>query len=113
MLYVFGSNLRGVHGAGAAKQAYHEYGAIYGQGEGLQGWSYAIPTKDLGIRTLKLREIHVHVQTFLEFVEKNQLFVYLTPIGTGLAGYQHQDIAPMFKGIRNAWLPDCWRPYLS
>lgn len=111
MIFVFGSNLRGAHGAGAALWARQHRGAITGQGEGLQGQSYGIPTKDHNIRTLPLMEISKHVRVFLDFAEAHpELTFEVTAIGTGLAGYKHSDIAPMFvTSPANCVLPDGWR----
>jgi hypothetical protein len=112
MLFVFGSNLAGRHGRGAAKDALNKYGAIYGMGQGMQGDSYAIPTKDHNIQTLPLEQIANFVETFKRFTLMHpDLTFYVTAIGTGLAGYQHHEIAPMFKGVQNCWLPLAWRPY--
>lgn len=106
MIFVFGSNLAGRHGKGAALFARRRHGAIYGQGEGLQGNSYAIPTKDGRKRypllnradqTLPLTAIKGYVDTFIEFARANpQLEFHVTGIGCGLAGYTPKDIAPMF-----------------
>lgn len=97
-IFVFGSNLAGRHGAGAALFARKEHGAIYGQGRGLQGNSYGIPTKDENLFTLPLNEIKFFVHTFLLFAEENRDMVFnVTPIGCGLAGYRYSDIAPLFK----------------
>jgi hypothetical protein len=114
MLFVFGSNLAGRHGKGAARYALLKYNAVYGQAYGLQGQSYAIPTRDTRIRTLPLDIIQTYVTGFINWslVNKDYCF-YITPIGTGLAGYTHDQIAPMFKGIKNAWLPETWREYLG
>lgn len=97
MIFVFGSNLAGRHGAGAAKYAMM-LGAKYGQGSGLSGKTYAIPTKDYSIRTLSLKAIAVYVQDFLRFAKSQpqQLF-FVTRIGCGLAGYTDDHIAPMFR----------------
>lgn len=96
-IFVFGSNLAGRHGKGAALWAREHRGAIYGQGEGLQGSSYAIPTKDGNLRTLPLTDIANHVAHFLEFaLSRPDLTFKVTPIGCGLAGYQPRDIAWMF-----------------
>ena len=107
MIFVFGSNLAGRHGAGAAKFARMNHGAIYGQGQGLQGSSYAIPTKDRQIRTLPLGDIRQHVATFLEFARsRDDLTFQVTAIGCGLAGYKPEHIAPMFQGApSNCRLP--------
>lgn len=97
-IFVFGSNLAGRHGLGTAKLARKKFGAIYGIGVGLQGHSYAIPTKDYNIITLPLRDIHPYVQAFLEFARKHtDLIFHVTPVGCGLAGYKPKDIAPMFR----------------
>lgn len=97
-IFVFGSNLAGRHGKGAALYARKEHGAIYGQGIGLQGNSYAIPTKDAFLRTLPLIEIDKHVKTFLKFAEENQHLIFnVSAIGCGLAGYKPEQIAPLFK----------------
>jgi hypothetical protein len=98
MIFVFGSNLAGRHGKGAALYAKQYKGAIYGKGYGRQGNSYAIPTKDRNLQTLPLEEIQIHVNSFLLYASKNpELKFELTPIGCGLAGYKPEDIAPMFK----------------
>lgn len=97
-IFVFGSNLAGRHGKGAALAARREHGAIYGQGEGLQGQSYAIPTKDAAIRTLPLDVIRLHVSRFLNVARyRPDLTFRLTPVGCGLAGYKFEQIAPMFE----------------
>lgn len=105
-VFVFGSNTAGRHGKGAAKAAM-AWGARYGQGEGLAGMTYAIPTKDGSLRTLSLDIIEMHVQSFLEFARtRPDLTFELTPIGCGLAGYKPADIAPMFADVpRNVLKP--------
>jgi hypothetical protein len=96
-IFVFGSNMAGRHGAGAAKAALKEHGAIYGRGYGLQGDSYAIPTKDASLKSLDLDTILFYVELFIEFARDNpDLSFYLTPIGCGHAGYEPHQIAPMF-----------------
>lgn len=97
MIFVFGSNLAGRHGKGAALYARQKFGAIYGQGEGLQGQSYAIPTKDERLRTRKLSEIANSIRTFINFaIENPQLKFSITPVGCGLAGYVQSTIKPLF-----------------
>lgn len=97
-VFVFGSNLAGRHGKGAALWAREHRGAIYGQGEGYQGNSYAIPTKDERLRTLGVSAIAIHVDRFLIFARENPgLRFQLTPIGCGLAGYGPGWIAPLFR----------------
>ncbi len=97
-IFVFGSNLAGRHGKGAALYAKKYHGAIYGQGVGIQGESYAIPTKDGRMRTLPLHEIEDYVNDFKEYARRHpEMTFQLTPIGCGLAGYKPIDIAPMFE----------------
>jgi hypothetical protein len=97
MIFVFGSNLAGRHGKGAARYARQRHGAVYGQGVGLQGNSYAIPTEDERLRTLPLDAIREHVAAFKRFAaEHPELTFQVTAIGCGLAGYRPEQIAPMF-----------------
>jgi hypothetical protein len=121
VIFVFGSNLAGRHGKGTALDAKQRHGAIYGQGIGLQGRSYAIPTKDGRNRaipladpsqTLPLSTIKRHVDTFLAFAaSRPDLSFIVTPIGCGLAGYTPAQIAPMFAGAPdNCVLP---RPFVT
>ena len=109
-IFVFGSNLAGRHGKGAALWARKHRGAIYGQGEGLQGTSYAIPTKDQRLNPLSLNQIKKHVDKFVEFAKLHpELDFLLTRIGCGLAGYTDSQIAPMFSDTPpNCILPDEW-----
>lgn len=96
-VFVFGSNLSGRHGKGAALHAMKHYGARYGEGQGYHGNSYAIPTKDSYLKTLPVSIIAGFVKTFFRFAEANiNLNFYVTGIGTGLAGYNIEDIAPLF-----------------
>lgn len=110
-VFVFGSNTAGRHGKGAALFARQQRGAIYGQGEGLQGNSYAIPTKgqlpDRTLVPLTLPEIHRHVQRFLAFAtSRPDLEFEVTPIGCGLSGFTPAVIGPMFHGApANCRLP--------
>ena len=97
-IFVFGSNEAGRHGKGAALYAYRNHGAIYGQGIGLQGDSYAIPTKNKDLITLPLEKIQYHVHIFLCFSEIHKEWDFIvTNIGCGLAGYTPEQIAPMFQ----------------
>lgn len=113
-IFVFGSNLAGIHGAGAARFAVENHGARYGQGIGYQGNSYAIPTKDFNIRTLPLLAIKGHVDNFINFAFENlDLTFQVTQIGCGLAGYRAKDIAPMFVEAPNNCLFDKdWEHFL-
>jgi hypothetical protein len=98
VIFVFGSNLAGRHGAGAAKFAHDNHGAVYGVGVGLTGNSYAIPTKDENIKTLPLYKIREYFEEFVSFAQDNpeKLFM-LTPIGTGLAGHPKREVWAMLK----------------
>jgi hypothetical protein len=97
-IFVFGSNQAGIHGAGSALEARQRHGAIRGQGEGLQGNSYAIPTKDKALRPLTLAEIECAVQRFFDIAWRNPTWQFhVVPIGCGRAGYTPEQIAPLFK----------------
>lgn len=114
MIFVFGSNIAGHHGAGAAKAALELHHAKYGQGMGLQGSSYGIPTKNEHIETLPLIEIQWHVNIFKAFAARNRdsYKFQVTRIGCGLAGYTDWQIAPMFEGApRNCHMPPEWQKY--
>ena len=113
-IFVFGSNLAGRHGKGAALYARQHHGAIYGQSVGLQGNSYAIPTKDAQLRTLTLDHISAYVCEFIVFVKTHpELTFRLTPIGCGLAGYKPEQIAPLFNfPPKNLIIPDEFKPFL-
>ena len=104
-IFVFGSNLSGHHGGGAAYIAYKKFGAIYGQGVGLQGHSYGIPTMQGGIETIK-----PYVDDFIEFAKKKPQYKFLvTRIGCGIAGFSEEEIAPLFSevvNVDNIYLPD-------
>ena len=106
-VFVFGSNLQGMHGGGAARLAYREFGAEWGQGVGLFGQSYAIPTMQGGVETIK-----PYVDDFIEFAKKHsELDFLVTEIGCGIAGFTPQEIAPLFsrvitEDIQNIYLPD-------
>jgi hypothetical protein len=109
--FVFGSNLAGRHGKGAALFARQNHGAIYGQGVGFQGHSYAIPTKDERLRTLPIGIIKKYVDEFLRQALHHPGHTFnVTRVGCGLAGYKDTDIAPLFKGAPpNCVLPPEWR----
>ena len=103
-VFVFGSNLAGMHGAGAAYVAFQKFGAVMGCGVGLRGQSYAIPTMQGGVETIK-----PYVDEFITFAKSRpDLFFYVTRIGCGIAGFRDRDIAPLFKdeaGVENICLP--------
>jgi len=107
-IFVFGSNTKGRHGKGAAKTSL-KWGSIYGQGIGIQGQTYAIPTKDDELKVLPTDKIQIFVDEFINFAIKNKNKIFLvTSIGTGLSGYSPSDIAPLFKKskhISNIHLP--------
>lgn len=98
-IFVFGSNLAGRHGKGAALQAKQKYGAIQGQGSGFQGQCYAIPTKDHRLRTLPLDVIITYTSMFLWQAKYNNpgLIFLVTQVGCGLAGYTPEEMAPLFR----------------
>lgn len=103
-IFVFGSNLAGAHGGGAARLAYNRFGAIWGHGVGLQGQSYAIPTMQGGVETIK-----PYVDEFIRFaMTRPDLKFYVTQIGCGIAGFTPDEIAPLFKDaikMENVILP--------
>ena len=103
-IFVFGSNLDGMHGGGAARVAYNKFGAIWGQGVGLQGQSYAIPTMHGGVDVIK-----PYVDEFIDFAKSHTEMTFLvTRIGCGIAGFRDEEMAPLFKDaieIENIYLP--------
>lgn len=107
-IFVFGSNEAGRHGKGAALLA-KKWGATKGIGEGIQGQTYGIPTKNNKIKTLSINKIKKYVHNFIEYARLNEsLKFYVTEIGCGLAGYQPKDIAPLFNEaikLDNIYLP--------
>ena len=104
-IFVFGSNLAGMHGGGAARIARLHFGAVMGKGVGLQGQSYAIPTMQGGVDTIR-----PYVEEFIIFAHQHpDLHFLVTPIGCGIAGFEAEDIAPLFeeaKQIENISLPE-------
>lgn len=113
MVFVFGSNEAGFHGAGAAKDALRK-GAVWGKGHGRFGNTYALPTKDRQIRSLKLRDVSKYVHAFLEYArEHGDEHFQVTRVGCGLAGFRDSDIAPMFVDApTNCHFDREWEPYL-
>lgn len=103
-IFVFGSNLQGYHGGGAARLAMNQWGAVWGQGTGPQGQTYAIPTMQGGIGTIR-----PYIDQFIKFAQNDPEKTFLvTEIGCGIAGFRPADIAPLFKNainIPNIWLP--------
>jgi len=104
-IFVFGSNLEGSHGGGAAKTAHNKFGAIWGQGVGLQGQSYGIPTMHGGVE-----EIRPYVEEFIRFARSHPNLIFLvTRVGCGIAGFHDSEIAPLFADaaeVPNISLPD-------
>lgn len=108
-IFVFGSNLAGIHGRGAALDAKRYFGAIQGNPKGIQGQSYAIPTKDASLQTLPIYEIRQHVLDFLDYAYAHPSAIFVvTPIGTGLAKLPLSQITPLFQdrtpNVRLLWL---------
>ncbi len=103
-IFVFGSNLAGMHGGGAARIACRCFGAVWGQGVGLQGQSYAIPTMQGGVETIR-----PYVDEFIDFARRHPHLKFLvTEIGCGIAGFTPEEIAPLFAAavsVENIWLP--------
>lgn len=118
---VFGSNMKGIHGAGAAKTAAKAFGAQFGVGEGYTGRSYAIPTKTDPYTPRSIDDIAKSIKQFVAVTDiatlgvpdEDQIYFYVTPVGTGLAGFPHEVIAPLFKRAVNCWFPHIWKPYLG
>lgn len=104
-IFVFGSNLAGVHGGGAARIALEKFDAVPGQGVGLQGRSYAIPTMQGGVETVR-----PYVEEFVDFARRHQELTFLvTRIGCGIAGFRDEEIAPLFADalkMPNVVLPE-------
>ena len=103
-IFVFGSNLAGAHGGGAARIAYERFGAVWGEGVGLHGQTYAIPTMQGGVETIK-----PYVDEFISFAREHGEYTFLvTRIGCGIAGFRDEEIAPLFAkalDIENIILP--------
>lgn len=103
-IFVFGSNLAGSHGGGAARLAYDRFGAIWGQGVGLQGQSYGIPTMHGGVDVIK-----PYVDEFIEFAKQHPEYqFFVTKIGCGIAGFAIEEMAPLFQkaiDVENIILP--------
>ena len=103
-IFVFGSNLAGAHGGGAARLAYNRFGAVWGEGVGLHGQTYAIPTMQGGVDTIK-----PYVDAFIRFAKEHPERMFLvTRIGCGIAGFRDEEIAPLFADsidVENIILP--------
>lgn len=105
MIFVFGSNLAGIHGAGAAKYAYENYGAEWGVGRGLTGSAYALPTKNEKIQPMPWPWVRNNIREFVTFAQlHNPGWTFaLTPVGTGLAGHSKRDV---WEALQELGLPD-------
>ncbi len=103
-IFVFGSNLQGMHGGGAARIAHQKFGAVWGEGVGLCGQTYAIPTMHGGVDVIK-----PYVDEFIQFAKAHpELFFYVTRIGCGIAGFKDREMAPLFAeavALENVALP--------
>lgn len=111
-VFVFGSNLGGFHAGGAARAALDHFGAIWGQGVGLQGQSYAIPTMHGGVEAIR-----PYVDQFIGFAQSHpDLYFYVTRIGCGIAGFADEEIAPLFRealAVDNIALPKSFHDILT
>jgi hypothetical protein len=111
-VFVFGSNLRGAHGGGAARVAVECFGAVWGQGVGMQGQCYAIPTMHGGVDVIK-----PYVDEFIAFAREHREMKFLvTPIGCGIAGFTVEEMAPLFADAiddENIILPEGFVKVLS
>lgn len=115
-IFVFGSNLAGIHGAGAAKVALEKFGAQWGQGQGYQGLSYAIATKDKDLNPRDLATIAYAIKIFnigTQISSHANTRWFVTRVGCGLAGFKDEQIAPLFKDAINCSFAESWRPYLE
>lgn len=115
MIFTFGSNLSGIHGAGAARYALEKKGARIGTGMGLRGRSYALPTKGINISFMPLETVAKHIEAFKKFaLQHPKLEFQVTQIGCGLAGFTKEQIAPLFKGSpSNCYFDTEWQPLLG
>jgi len=110
-VFVFGSNLAGRHGKGAALEAIQHWGAQYGVGEGRTGNAYALPTKDADLKTLPLSDIQQSYIRFWKYALRHpEVQFLLTPFGTGLAGYDLGEIRGILTGgpLPNIWKTGNW-----
>lgn len=107
-IFVFGSNLAGMHGGGAAYMAFKSFGAEWGVGVGRTGQCYAIPTMQGGVETIR-----PYVDEFIEYAKQHpELLFLVTRIGCGIAGFTNEEIAPLFRAafdMDNVSLPAGWR----
>jgi hypothetical protein len=123
-IWVFGSNLAGIHGAGAARVAVDKFGARFRVGVGPMGSAYAIPTKDQTVQhRLPLETIEEYVNQFIDYTDlvsditddwgEQYPGFFVTRVGCGLAGFEDKQIAPMFKKALNCSFAEEWKEYLE
>ena len=113
LVFVFGSNLAGRHGKGAALEAHKKYGAVYGEGEGPTGNAYALPTKDENLKRRTKEEIQQSYIRFWKYAVRHPELTFLvTPFGTGLAGYRKDEMWELVKNnggmLQNLWFTGDW-----
>lgn len=114
MIFVFGSNVLGRHGAGAAREAFEKHGAVMGQGEGMYGQSYALPTVGIPMLPLSVGEVDDAVARFLNLADvRPDLTFQVTRVGCGLAGFTDAEIAPLFADApENCQFDEAWKEWL-
>ena len=110
VVFVFGSNLAGRHGAGSALLAHDQWGAEIGVGVGRTGDAYAIPTKDANLKIMRLDDIEKHVREFIRYAHEHMdLYFMVVAVGTGLAGIPHKTMKQMFRGApMNCYFSHMW-----
>lgn len=114
-VFVFGSNLSGIHGAGSAKLAHAKFGAVWGKGNGYYGNSYALPTKGYNITFMDIATVKRYVNEFIQFASNNMDKTFkVTQVGCGLAGFNKKDIASLFKNApSNCYFDTQWKEILG
>lgn len=112
-IFVFGSNLAGIHGAGAAKEAFVSFGAKWGVGHGFTGQTYAIPTKDVRIKTLPIACVESAINVFNMVAKASGEEFWVTRVGCGLAGFTDEEIAPLFIALPNVNFPEEWENLIT
>ena len=113
MIFVFGSNKLGIHGAGSALFAFRNYRAKWGVGEGITKRAYALPTKHTPQKAMTIREIQESVFTFLSYAKHSRYDFKITQVGCGLGGWTKEDIAPLFSAqFDNCFFDTAWRDLL-
>ena len=114
MIFVFGSNLDGIHAGGAARYAHQQRGAVMGVGEGLTGECYALPTLGHGFGAMQYFKLASHVSRFLVCAYQHpKLTFQVTRVGCGIAGFSDEEVAALFEAAPpNCQFDEVWRPYL-